>query len=237
MPTAQYQVSASNQDADEDADGSDYSSTTTLFTVNNTTIASSRGCAGFWFGGVMVPQGGRVISATLEIRFGNGTDDPDNCTIRGNDVDNAANFTDEPDVVSRTLTTASVAWPGTNIGNNAFRTTPDISTIIQEIVDRPGWVPGNAIELGVFGRTSGTTSFTALTWDNDPTHGAKLNITWQGGGSGGGGQGGQGRGGGSNGVGGGMGMGKDNNKGKPGGLPGVDRLFVGSRSRRRRGVV
>lgn len=235
MPTAQYQVSASNQDADEDADGSDFSSTAVLFTINNTTIAGSRGCAGFWFGGVMVPQGRRVLSATLEIRFGNGTDDPDNCTIRGNDVDNAANFTDEPDVVSRVLTTASVAWPGTNIGNNAFKTTPDISTIIQEIVDRSGWVAGNAIELGVFGRTAGTTSFTALTWDEDPAFGAKLNITWQGGGSGGGGQGG-GNGGGSNGSGGNSGGGKPSTPpGKPAGQ--FDKKLVGSRKRNRQGVV
>ena len=28
-----------------------------------------------------------------------------------------------------------------------YNVTPDLVTIIQEIVDRPGWVPGNALTL------------------------------------------------------------------------------------------
>ena len=70
------------------------------------------------------------------------------CRIQGHDVDDSTPFTLHAQVVSAPRTTALVDF--NPVLGNAFGLlidTPDISTILQEIVDRPGWTGGNSIAL------------------------------------------------------------------------------------------
>jgi hypothetical protein len=58
MPTVNYQVAASNDDADEYGDATFNLTGTSVFVVENTNTASSLyRCAGVRFDGVAVPQG------------------------------------------------------------------------------------------------------------------------------------------------------------------------------------
>ena len=100
---------------------------------------------GMRFLNVGILQGAAIASAELEFE----TDELDTGTtdvvIYGQDVYDAATFTNTAfNISNRPATTASVAWsipPWNTVSEK--HTTPDISSIIQEIVDRPGWTSGN----------------------------------------------------------------------------------------------
>ena len=113
---------------------------------------------GLRFTQVNVPPGVTIVNAY--VRF---TADPDtepanasDLTIRGEAVDNATTFvTTTFNISTRITTTASVRWQPLDwlVGNESgpAQTTSDISSIIQEIVDRPGWNSNNALVLIITG--------------------------------------------------------------------------------------
>ena len=51
-------------------------------------------------------------------------------------------------------TAASVRWVADTRGVGADVTSPDIKTVIQEVVSRVGWVSGNNLMVGLFGKTN-----------------------------------------------------------------------------------
>lgn len=101
---------------------------------------------GFRFTNVTIPQGSTINSASIILAI-LANDDPD-LDIYGNDVDDAATFTSTAyNISDRALTTAKVNWTASNIGAYATKSSPDIASIIQEIVDRAGWASGNDIVI------------------------------------------------------------------------------------------
>jgi hypothetical protein len=50
--------------------------------------------------------------------------------------------------------------------------TPNLASIVQEIMNRPGWIPGNAIVLVI----TGTGTRTAIAYDRTPAAAAKLIV-------------------------------------------------------------
>jgi hypothetical protein len=67
-----------------------------------------------------------------------------------------------------------VAW---NVINEAGpnQKTPDLKTIVQQVVSRPGWASGNAMSFVV----TGTGTRTAIAFDTNPTLAAKLIVNYQ----------------------------------------------------------
>lgn len=96
-----------------------------------------------------VPQGAKVCSAYIQFTSrGSVSYGTLAATISGEDVDASAPFvTNNGELSARTKTTATVSWTvplwPTSNQSGADQRTPDLSTIVQEIVDRPGWVAGN----------------------------------------------------------------------------------------------
>jgi len=77
-------------------------------------------------------------------------------TIRGQAHDNATSFSQSKrNISSRATTVASVGWspPAWTAINQADENqrTPDISTVIQEIVSRPRWSLGNSLVVIIRG--------------------------------------------------------------------------------------
>ena len=105
---------------------------------------------------IQIPQGATITSAWVQFD----ADDIDNdyhvldvsLIIEGEGSPNPVTFTSNAgDITSRLVTTASVVWdvPQWTVkhGQGPEEQTPDISAVIQEIVDQPDWASGNAIVL------------------------------------------------------------------------------------------
>jgi hypothetical protein len=100
-----------------------------------------------------IPKGSTIISASLVLQADkadkDGTLEPVNVIIRGELSPNAAQFgSDTTNITDRPTTEAFVAWsipPYTEIGQR--EQTPDLTAIIQEVVDQDGWTAGNGLVL------------------------------------------------------------------------------------------
>ena len=108
---------------------------------------------GLRFLDVPMDQGGKVIGAYIEVEVDKvdkeGSQAPVNVIIEGELVPNAAPFEDAAGNISARVTTVTkVKWsiPEWTEQNAKFQS-PDISGVIQEVVDQEGWEAGNAIVL------------------------------------------------------------------------------------------
>jgi hypothetical protein len=103
-----------------------------------------------------IPQGATISNAYIQFQADEANSMSTTVTIQGEASDNAPTFTmTSGDITSRARTAASVAWspaPWTTVGEvGPAQQTPDISSIIQEIVNRPGWTSGNGLVIFIAG--------------------------------------------------------------------------------------
>ena len=141
-------------DADEVDNGTGFSATTNTVSAVGSSNAGIRKNAGFRFENVTVPQGAVVSAANIQGAVTSiAVDDPE-LDIHAEAIDNSQNFSDNPDVTSRARTTASVSWSARGLGTG-YKTSPDIAAVVQEVLDRAGWVSGNAMTIIFKGHASG----------------------------------------------------------------------------------
>ena len=110
---------------------------------------------GLRFTNVTVPPGSTINSATITVSVvSTSYDDPD-VVIRGSGEANPATFAADANHLSnRAKSTATVNWAATNIGAGA-ENTPDLSTLVSEMIALSGWASGNAMAFYMTGN-SGT---------------------------------------------------------------------------------
>lgn len=122
-------------------------------------------------------DGATIDEAHLELYFTSGSfDDPD-VSIYANDVDSCPTvFTTSASMISSmTATTAAVAWDAGSVGTG-WENSPDIKTVIQEIIDRPGW---NGQRFCVILKGATADSLCRIrSYDGEPTEAAKLVVTY-----------------------------------------------------------
>ena len=111
---------------------------------------------GLRFTDIVVPPDAAITAAWVQFRVDEVSTGAASLTIAGQAADNAPTFTGvNADVSSRPRTTATVHWappPWRNVHAAGTRQrTPDLATVIDEIVSRPGWAPGNALALVITG--------------------------------------------------------------------------------------
>ncbi len=111
---------------------------------------------GLRFTNLTIPQGAVILNATIQFTVDETSNGATALTLRAQAADNAATFAVATNSVSgRPLTTASVAWTvnpwNTLQEQGADQRTPNLKSIIQEVVDRAGWASGNAIAVIVTG--------------------------------------------------------------------------------------
>ncbi|HET9460867.1 MAG TPA: cadherin domain-containing protein, partial [Gaiellaceae bacterium] len=109
---------------------------------------------------VPIPSGASITNAYVQFTAEEAPNSQaTSLTIKGEAADNAAVFAAvNGNLSTRLTTTASTAWtvdPWLNVGDTLLaQRSPNLSGIIQEIVNRGGWASGNAVVLLVTG--SGT---------------------------------------------------------------------------------
>lgn len=132
------------------------------------------------FHSLAIPQGQTLGSARL-ILTGAGSDTAGdvNADVTAEAVDNATVLTSTAPY-NATRTSASVPWDTTANLASGERAPIVITGIIQELVNRTGWVSGNNINLMVEGDSTGTgvRKVRALHTAGDPTPYATLEVMW-----------------------------------------------------------
>lgn len=100
------------------------------------------------FRGIDIPQGATIINATVTVTVTDTDGANGSIAIQGEDEDTGTAITSVADYESRNKTTAITNWNWAGLSSfPAEMTSDDFSDVVQEIIDRPGWVSGNDITL------------------------------------------------------------------------------------------
>ena len=135
---------------------------------------------GLRFSDVTLPKEATILSASVQFTVDEVSRGSSALLIEGEAADNAAPFSGEAgDLSARTRTSRSQAWSPrvwVNVGEAKERQkTPDLSTILQEIVTRDGWSSGNALVL-LF---TGSGKRTAVSRDSSLEKAAVLRVEYE----------------------------------------------------------
>ncbi len=137
---------------------------------------------GVRFNDIDVPNGATIVNAYVQFvaNMDDDNENPCSITIWGQDTDDAPTFTmGHNNISDRTATTAEVVWLPvlwyTAGQTEKEQATPDLSQIIQEIVDRAGYTQMNSIVL-VF---SGTGKRIATSYDGNSAEAPVLHIEYK----------------------------------------------------------
>lgn len=180
MTTLNLQVGAGADDAYEQDNSFGFNGTSTSVWMSSDTASYARKNGASRFQNVLVGQADTIDAATAQVYIHSGNRNA-NIDIFAEDVDNAANFVDTADVTSRDRTGTSVAWVENSLTQNTYNTSPEIKTVIQELVNRGGWSSGNALVMLYDGKSDVNQSFGTTSFEHDATETLKLNITFSGG--------------------------------------------------------
>jgi len=157
------QVSSSLDDAEEDlGDGSlDITSSDLELGIEDNIWPLSDDVqeVGIRFQNLNIPHGAIIDSAYIQFTCDETNSDPSTVEIFGEDINNAQGFFElDFNITFRTKTAQSVTW---NIDSwdhedeaGQKQRTPDLTQIVQHIVNRPGWVANNCMNFLITG--SGT---------------------------------------------------------------------------------
>lgn len=150
--TINLAVNAANDDVNED--GATFDAGSTSLWIGN---ASSTGASytGLRFNTVAIPRGARITAAQLQFYSTTGQWLTINVQIAGENVDSSAAFSTTSRPSARALTVARIAH-SSNVQwlTNTWYSFNDMSAVVQEIVNRPGWQSGNS--MGVILRGTST---------------------------------------------------------------------------------
>jgi hypothetical protein len=171
-------VASSSDDAEEAASGSVSLTSSDLELVNDGTAGDQK--IGVRFAGLNIPPGWLVASAIIQFTADETQSETTSLTIRAQAADNAPTFsTTNWGISTRPVTSSSVSWqpPAWNTVGEAgpAQQTPDLAALLQEVVNRPGWLEGNAVAFIL----TGTGHRTADSFDKAGGTPARLIVTFQ----------------------------------------------------------
>ncbi|MFT6166590.1 MAG: secreted PhoX family phosphatase [Vicingaceae bacterium] len=189
--TTVFPIVSGNDDAEQDVltGAMDLTSTDLEFTTDG----SSTQAIGLRFQNVSIPQGSVIQSAFIQFQVDetNSTDTV-NISWGAELTDNAAAYTATTNnIAGRTFNTTQTfwnlvpAWPTVGIAGLDQRT-PDVATQVQTIVNRSGWISGNAMAFGavdpsvvsVPGYNANSSKRTAESYDGSVAGAPKLIVTY-----------------------------------------------------------
>ena len=184
--TFEARIAFSSDDAEQRANGSVQLTRSGLhFMLDNYDNTVPRAIGMRWTN-VQIPSGATITAAYIRFTVATTGSKPTDVTFHGQAADNAPTFTTAIyNITSRPKTNSSVNWLNipswTILGESGpAEQTPDLSTIIQEIVNRPGWALGNSIVL--IGQTIPNDSNYGpripSTFDYQPANAALLHVEY-----------------------------------------------------------
>ncbi|WP_051185055.1 S8 family serine peptidase [Desulfatiglans anilini] len=133
----------------------------------------------FHFDRLPIPLGASIVSAKLKMYCWGYGDRSVDLLYQGEAADDASAFSAvSRDLSGRPKTLASIAdRPGVWV-NGAYNESPDLQSVVQEIVQRPGWREGSGMNLFISDRGSNAYRRVAA-FEQDPAQGALLTVTYR----------------------------------------------------------
>ena len=171
----EVKVNASSDDAEESTSGKVDSTSSDLELISENDDQT----VGMRFRGLNIPQGATITNAYIQFQVDESTRDSTNLIIQGEANNNAATFrTQTNDISSRPRTTASVNWlpePWSTAGEAGLKQrTPELNSIIQEIVNQKNWESGNSLVTII----TGSGERTAESFDGDSSGAPLLHVKY-----------------------------------------------------------
>jgi chitodextrinase len=176
--TISVQVIASQDDAEEQQSNGKMSLTSSDLEIAQD--GSKTQVVGIRFRNVTVPAGAIVQEAHVRFTVDETNSGVTSLEIRAQAADHATVFTSSTrNISSRPTTTAAVNWQPASwdtVGAAGLaQRTPNLSALVQEVVDRGDWISGNALVFVI----TGSGQRTAESFDGKATAAPKLTITYQ----------------------------------------------------------
>jgi len=175
--TIDISVAASQDDAEEGINQQVYLDSSDLELVYDAYNNAGNQTVGLRFSGVSIPAGATIVNAWLQFKVDETSTAGCALTVQGHDTDNATAFKSSiGNISARPLTLASInwtpdSWPAVGAAAVSQRTS-DLSSVVQEIIDRPGWSSGNALALVL----TGSGKRVAESFDGEPNGAASLHV-------------------------------------------------------------
>jgi len=139
---------------------------------------------GFRFQGIPIPAGATIDSAKLSLCDSAGYAYVAEVYIACEDVDDGAEWSTSHTVQDgyTARTSARVAWNPGNWELDSWHDTPDLTSPVQEVVDRGGWGSGNNLNFLIYNRSSTPPGvrkyYFPWGYDGDSAKAAKFNCSY-----------------------------------------------------------
>jgi len=176
IKTLDISVASSNDDAEERANGSMYLNSSDLELVQE----SSNQTIGVRFDYLNLPPNAIIVDAYIQFTVDEASYGDANLDILGELSTSPQSFSNiENDISLRDMTFASVNWAPEEwavIGQTGEdQRTPDISSIVQEIIVQEGWIKGSPIAFII----TGTGKRVAESFNGSPISAPRLHIEYE----------------------------------------------------------
>ncbi|MBI5305555.1 MAG: hypothetical protein HY868_25725 [Chloroflexi bacterium] len=178
--TLTKQIAASADDVNED--GTTFDATSKNMWIGNVQ-STTNSYTGFRFTGTTIPKGVTITSARLEVYSIRDQWIPVGFLFAAEAADNPTAFSASSRPSQRTLTTQRVDIHNDVSWNQGTWYTFDVIPVVQEIVNRPGWQSGNAINMIVKGTGGAWGAKSIASYDLAPANAARLVVSYSSGGT------------------------------------------------------
>ncbi|MFK5893785.1 MAG: PilC/PilY family type IV pilus protein, partial [Pseudomonadota bacterium] len=173
-------VTASSDDAEEEGDGS---VTRTSYDLDFRSYNNDRTKhSGLRFVDMKIPKDAEILEARLELHLRD-NDEPGTVTmtVKAQNAGDSDKFIVSNSNISNRPTVGSVSWVIPDAADGETLVSPDISSLIQSVVNRGDWAANNAITL-ILSYTSGVGHKEITTYNADPINAPRLIIKtrWEG---------------------------------------------------------
>jgi PKD repeat protein len=168
-------IAQSTDDVEEDLAGAMYINSSDLELGNDPDFNGDQ-TVGLRFQNVNIPQGATITATYLEFETDETGSSLTTVTIAADATDNASAFTSSNyNLTGRPATLASVGWniPAWDTLNQKYQS-PDLSTVVQEVVNRTGWSANNSLVFII----TGTGTRTAESYDGEPAAAPLLHVEY-----------------------------------------------------------
>ena len=173
-------ITSGSDDVEQKLSNGSMSMSSTDIELGDDTASNGLQTVGLRFNNVSIPPSATITSAFIRFTVDETGSDATSVQFFAEDADSAAPFTSSNNnLTNRTTTSASVSW--NNIPTwaevNFVHDSPDLSTLVQEVIDRPGWVVNNSMAFVI----PGSGRRTAEAYDGEPQSAAVLHVEFEGG--------------------------------------------------------